>query len=100
MKSSLKSLLCVVVVLALTAGATHAACGKKDTTEGTLTSMDADTKTVKVKAADGKEVKLTLTATTVSKDGSGETVDAKELVGKQVVVVSEHAKVDSITEQS
>ena len=48
MKSSLKSLICFVVILALTAGATYGACGKKDTTEGTLTSMDAATKTVMV----------------------------------------------------
>jgi hypothetical protein len=98
MKSSLKSLICLVVVLALTAGAAYGACGKKDTVEGTLTSVDAATKTVMVKAADGKEVKLTLTATTEVKDAQGAKVEAAKLVGKSVKVVSEHAKIDSITQ--
>jgi hypothetical protein len=95
---SLKTLVTLVVVIALTAGAAYGACGKKDTTEGTLTSVDAATKSVVVKAADGKEVKLTLTATTEVKDASGNKVDAGKLVGKNVKVISEHAKIDSIAQ--
>jgi hypothetical protein len=93
-------LICLVVVFALTAGAAYGACGKKDTAEGTLTSMDAATKTIVVAGADGKEVKLTLTATTDVKDAKGQKVDVATLVGKQVKVVSEHAKIDSIAQKA
>jgi hypothetical protein len=98
MRLSLRALVCLVVALALATGAAYGACGKKDTTEGTLTSVDAATKTVVVKAADGKEVKLTMTATTAVKDAGGKSAEASALVGKSVKVVSEHAKIDSITQ--
>ena len=98
MRVGLRAIVCLFVVLALVAGATYGACGKKDTNEGTLTSTDAATKSVVVKGADGKEVKLTLTPTTAVKDTTGKVVDVASLVGKSVKVVSEHAKIDSITQ--
>jgi hypothetical protein len=92
-------LLCLIVVLAVGAGAAVAGCGHKDTHQGTLKSVDADSNTVVVMVGEeGKEVELTLTAETKVTDAEGNQADASKLVGKQVKVVSEHAKIDSITQ--
>ncbi len=90
-------MLAVLVVLALAAGAAYAGCGAKDTLQGTLKSVDADNNMVVVVGEDGKEVKLTMTKSTAVKDAEGNKAEVSKLVGKQVEVVSEHAKIDSIT---
>jgi len=92
----MKSLVLIVVLLALGAGAAFAGCGVKDTHEGTLKSADADQQTVVVVGQDGKEVNLTLTAETRVTDAAGKEAQLSDLVGKKVKVVSEHAKIDSI----
>jgi outer membrane lipoprotein-sorting protein len=91
-------LLSLFVVLALCAGGAFAGCGHKDTVEGKLKSVDSDSNTVVVVVEDGKELKLTLTGETKVTDAEGNDAEASKLVGKEVKVVSEHAKVDSITQ--
>jgi hypothetical protein len=89
--------LSLVVVLALAAAPAAAGCGVKDTHEGTLKSVDADSNSVVVEVGqDGKQVKLTLTAKTEVTDSEGNAIEASALVGQKVQVVSEHAKIDSI----
>jgi len=101
MRSTMK-LIALLVVLALSAGggAVFAGCGHKETVEGTLKSMDADSNKVVVVVGgeDGKEVELSLTAETQVKDTEGNDTEVSKLVGKSVKVVSEHAQVDSITQ--
>jgi hypothetical protein len=92
----MKSLFAIACVLALGAGIASAGCGVKDTHDGTLKSADVAKNTVVVVGEDGKEIQLTLTDKTRVTDGDGKDVDVSALVGKQVRVVSEHAKVESI----
>jgi hypothetical protein len=82
------------VVLALSASA---ACGKKVTNTGELKSYDAESKSITVVEGD-KEVKVTLTPTTVAKGKDGAEAKVEDLVGKTVKVVSEHNKADSVEE--
>lgn len=91
---SMKSL-CLLVVLAFCAGVASAGCGVKDTHQGTLQSVDADSNTV-VLVVDGEEVNLTVTETTEVTDAEGNKAEVASLVGKEVKVVSEHAEIDSI----
>jgi uncharacterized lipoprotein YehR (DUF1307 family) len=86
----MKHILTIIATLSLTLGLSFAACGKTVTDKGKLKSFDKETKTLVVEV-DGKEVKRTLTP--ASKGGD----TAESLVGKAVVVVSEHNKVDSVT---
>lgn len=95
MRILMKSLV-LVAVLALGAGAVYADCGVKDTHQGTLKSVDADKNMVVVVGEDGTEVELTLTANTQVMDSEGKTAKVSKLVGEQVEVISEHAKIDSI----
>ncbi len=94
---TMTKLLSLIVVLALTAGAASAGCGVKDTHKGTLKSVDADNNVVVVVDEDGEEVKLTLTTKTQVTDAEGNETEVSKLVGQNVKVVSEHAKIDSIT---
>ena len=100
MRVTMRSLFLIVVLLALGAGAAVAGCGVKDTHEGTLKSADAEKNTVVVVGQDGKEVNLTLTASTEITNAEGKAAKVSDLVGKTVKVVSEHAKVDSIQQKS
>ena len=99
MRVLIKSLM-LIVVLALAAGAVYADCGVKDTHQGTLKSVDAENNTVVVVGEDGAEVQLTLTADTQVMDSEGKMAEVSKLVGKQVEVVSEHAKIDSIKQMA
>jgi hypothetical protein len=95
MKSTLIKSLALLAVLALGAGIASAGCGAKDTHEGTLNAVNADSKTIVV-VVDGEEVKLNLTDETRVMDAEGNETKAASLVGKKIKVVSEHAKIDSI----
>lgn len=83
----MKKILTLIAALALTVSA-NAGCGKKVTTNGTLSAYDSKAKTITVKAGK-KNVKLKLTSATKG--------DPAKLKGKAVKVISEHKKVDSIT---
>ncbi len=93
----MKKILALVASLAL-AGAVHAGCGKTVENKGSLSGYDADSKTIVVKDADGKEAKLTLTPTSKITDKEGKEITIADLDGKNVVVVSEHNKVQSVKE--
>ncbi len=93
----MKTILSIFAALAVAGGA-YAGCGKKVTDAGTLKSYDAETKSIVV-AVDDKEVTLTVTPTTVAKDKEGAEATLEGLVGKTVNVISEHKKVDSVTEK-
>lgn len=92
----MKKIFAILAAVAVSASAAYAGCGKKVDTSGALTSYDADTKAIVV-TADKKEVKLTVTPTTEYKTKDGKEAKAEDLVGKDVKVVSEHNKVESIT---
>jgi hypothetical protein len=87
----MKKLLTIISVVALSAGSVFAACGKKVTDEGKLTSYSAEKKEVTITTAEGKAVNRVLTP---DSKVSGK---IEELVGKSVKVVSEHNKIDSVT---
>jgi hypothetical protein len=84
-KPNMKSILTTLAVLGLSVSA-FAGCGKTEETKGKLKSVDADSKSIVIEA-EGKEVKLTLTAAVKNAD---------KLVGKDVVAVSSHKKVESL----
>ncbi|MDQ3622279.1 MAG: hypothetical protein M3463_07300 [Verrucomicrobiota bacterium] len=94
----MKKLLSILTIVAFTASAGYAACGKKVTDEGKLTSINSEKKEVTIETADGKKVNRVLTPTskTTAKDGTEAKADA--LVGKNVKVVSEHNKIESVSE--
>jgi len=100
----MKKLLTLLTVVGLACGSVYAGCGKKVTNEGDFSSFDADTKAPVVEREDGKEAKLTATPKTKAKakdnDKDGDEVKLTDLVGKKVKVISEHKKVDSVTESS
>lgn len=79
--------------MALTVGA-QAGCGKKVTDEGKLKSYDAEKKVVTVEKADGQTASITLTPSTTGAD------KVADLVGKDVTVISEHGKADSVATKS
>lgn len=82
----MKHILTLIAALALTVSA-NAGCGKKVTTNGTLSGFDAKKKTITVMAGK-KKVTLKLTSSTKG--------DPAKLKGKKVTVTSEHKKVDEI----
>lgn len=86
---SMKAILCTLAILGLSLASSQAGCGKTVTDTGKLKSFDKDAKALVIEV-DGKEVKRTLTPTSKGAD------DVEKLVGKSVVVVSEHNKVDSV----
>ena len=86
----MKKFLPLIAIVALCSGSAFANCGKKVTSEGTLKSYNAETKTAVVAGKDGKEVTITLTPSTTGADGIA------SLVGKSVKVVAEHNKADSV----
>ncbi len=87
----MKKLLAILTIVAVSAGSSFAACGKKVTDEGKLTSFNAEKKELTITTADGKTVTRVLTPSTTGAD------KAADLVGKSVKVVSEHNKADSVT---
>jgi hypothetical protein len=97
-ESPMKKVLALFVAAAIAAGSAYANCGMKSTDSGKLTSYDKETKAIVVELADGKKATYTLTPATTSKDAAGKAAKIEELVGKTVQVVSEHKKVDSVTE--
>ncbi len=86
----MKKFLALIALVALCSGSAFAACGKKVTSEGTLKSYNAETKTAVVESKDGKSTTITLTPSTTGAD----TIAA--LVGKSVKIVAEHGKADSV----
>jgi hypothetical protein len=86
----MKKFLALIAIVALCSGSAFAGCGKKVTTEGTLKSYDAGTKTAVVESKDGKATTVTLTPSTTGAD------KVASLVGKSVKVVAEHNKADSV----
>jgi hypothetical protein len=85
----MKKLLTLVTLVAFSAGAAIAGCGKTVTNEGKLSSINKETKEIAIQEKDGKTVTLKLTP--------GTTGATDEMVGKNVKVVSEHGKVQSVT---
>jgi hypothetical protein len=82
----MKHILTLIAALALTVSA-NAGCGKKVTTNGTLSDYNAQKKTIVVMAGQ-KKVTLKLTSSTKG--------DPAKLKGQKVSVISEHNKVDEI----
>jgi hypothetical protein len=85
----MKSILCTLALISLSVASSHAGCGKTVTDTGKLKSFDKDSKALVIEV-DGKEVKRTLTPTSAGAE------DVEKLVGKDVVVVSGHNKVESV----
>lgn len=81
----MKSIITTLAIVGLSASA-FAGCGKTEETKGKLKSVDADAKSIVIES-EGKDVKLTLTAAVKNAD---------KLVGKDVVAVSSHKKVESL----
>ncbi|MEM8955280.1 MAG: hypothetical protein AAGD22_14095 [Verrucomicrobiota bacterium] len=92
----MKAILSILTVIAL-AGAAYAGCGKKVTDTGTLKSFDADTKEVVLEAG-GSHSKFTATKNTAAKGKDGAKASLDDLVGKPVIIISEHGKIDEVTE--
>lgn len=89
--------LCAMLVVLLAAGTVVSAdCGVKDTHEGTLQSVDSKNKVIVVSVGTDKTVELELTDSTEVKDADGNAVKVSELVGSNVKVISEHSRIDSI----
>lgn len=85
----MKAILCTLALIGLSVVSSQAGCGKTVTDTGKLKSFDADAKALVIEV-DGKEVKRTLTPTS---EGAA---DIEKLVGKKVVVISEHNKIESV----
>jgi hypothetical protein len=94
----MKKFLSTLAIITLTAGAAFAACGKTETDKGTLQSYDAEKKQVTVQTAEGKTVTRTVTPTSKMMAKDGKAAEAAALKGKTVSVVSEHGKVQTISE--
>ncbi|MDA1139808.1 MAG: hypothetical protein O3B01_14630 [Planctomycetota bacterium] len=93
----MRYILSIVATLCLmTSGDAWAGCGKKFTDKGTLASADSETKSLVVEVK-GEKVTLKLTPETKAIGKDGKEVKLADLVGKAVVVISEHKKVDSVT---
>lgn len=90
----MKTILTILTVLGLAGGA-YAGCGKKVTVEGSLNSYDADAKSITVK---GSKKPITLTASTKITGKDGKSAKIEDLEGKDVKVVHEHEKAESVTE--
>ncbi len=94
----MKKLLTILTIAAVAAGSAYAGCGKTVTDKGTLESINTEKKEVVIKTADGKSVTRTLTPATATTGKDGKTAAADSLKGKTVSVVSEHGKVNTISE--
>ncbi len=86
----MKKFLTLIALVTISAGSAFAGCGKTTTSEGTLKSFDATTKTVVVEEKGGKSTSITLTPSTTGADA------VATLVGKSVKVVAEHGKAQSV----
>lgn len=86
----MKKFLTLIALVTFTAGSAFAGCGKTTTSEGKLKSFDAATKTVVVEGKDGKATSITLTPSTTGAD------KIADMVGKNVKVVAEHGKAQSV----
>jgi hypothetical protein len=85
----MKNILLIAATLCFAAGSAFAGCGKTVTNKGELKSFDSGSKKIVV-VDGGKEVKLTLSPGAKGAD------KLEGLVGKDVVVESEHKKVTSV----
>jgi hypothetical protein len=86
----MKQLLSILTLVAFSASAGLAACGKTVTDEGKVTSVNTEKKEISIETADGKTVTRVLTPSSTGADA--------KLVGKKVKIVSEHNKVQSVAE--
>lgn len=86
----MKSILLIAATVCFISGSAFAGCGKTVTDKGNLKSFDAGSKQLVVEGKGGKEVTLTLAPGAEGADG------VADLVGKKVVVESEHKKVTSV----
>ena len=93
----MRLILSMILAITVTAGIAFAGCGMKVSNEGTFKTLDADKKIIIIASTDGEEAKLTLTMNTKAVGTDGEEAKLADLVGKQVTVISEHSKVDSVT---
>ena len=85
----MKTLLVLLTIIGFGVGGAIAGCGVKTTNTGKLKSYDADSKAIVV-MEDDEEVTIEITEdTTVSEN-------LKDMVGKDVKVISEHGKADSV----
>ena len=91
MRLVLSMILASVLAFGVNLGSAYAGCGKKVTNKGTLKSVNADNKTIVI-ASNGAETKLSLTTGTKAIGAD----KVAEMVGKNVKVISEHSKVDSV----
>lgn len=85
----MKSFLTLSAVLSFALGSAFAGCGKVVTDSGILKAVNSQSKTIVV-VVDGKEVTRTLTP---DSKASG----IRKLIGKAVVVTSNHGKVQAVT---
>jgi len=92
MKRMLSVILALTLIFSVIAGTAYAGCGKKVTNNGTLKELDSSKKIIVV-----GETKLTVTPSTKAVGSDGKTTKLANLVGKNVTVISEHSKVDSVT---
>ena len=86
----MKHTIAIIALLSLALGSSYAGCGKTVTDNGKLKSFDKESKAVVVEV-DGKEVTRKLTPSSKGAE------DLQKLVGKKVIVVSSHDKVESVT---
>ena len=93
----MRLILSMILALAVTAGVAYAGCGEKVTNEGTFKTLDTDKKIIVVASNDGEEAKLVLTMNTKAVGADGKEAKLADLVGKEITVISEHKKVDSVT---
>lgn len=94
----MKKIFALLAALTIAAGSAYAGCGMKETESGKLTSYNKEAKSIVVELPGGKTATYTMTPATATKDASGNAAKIEDLVGKSVQVVSEHKKVDSVTE--
>ncbi|CAN5858253.1 hypothetical protein BH11VER1_BH11VER1_24920 [soil metagenome] len=86
----MKHTLIILATLSLALGSSFAGCGKTETDKGKLKAFVKDSKQIVVEVG-GKEVTRTLTPSTKGLDA------AETLIGKEVIVISSHNKVESVT---
>lgn len=93
----MKRFFVISIAFLMTIVAAYAGCGKKVNNAGVLKAFKAESKQVTINEK-GKKIKLKITPGTkfYAKEGGSE-VSIDKLVGKNVKVVSEHKKIDSIT---
>jgi ABC-type Fe3+-hydroxamate transport system substrate-binding protein len=94
----MKKLLTILTIAAVAAGSAYAGCGKTETDKGTVSSIDTEKKQITIQTAEGKTVTRTLTPSSKITAKDGKAAEGSALKGKTVAVVSEHGKVQTVSE--